>query len=77
MSYETRWLLLGLETVFGETIPVPTGTPWKITRIDRGLRTFVSEVVCVGVTVRCVLGGVAFFLCTSRLDCHCSVPTVL
>lgn len=53
LCYEPRWLLLGLETVFGEIVPMPVGvsslsssaTAMKRgSRVDRALRTFVSEV---------------------------------
>ena len=46
MSYELRWLLLGLETVFRETVPVPASPQGKTTslRVDKSLRTFVAAV---------------------------------
>ena len=62
LCYEPRWLVLGLETVFGEIVPMPTAnaagsaaasSSWSSSssssakndgRVDRALRTFVSEV---------------------------------
>lgn len=52
LCYEPRWLLLGLETVFGEIVPMPAGGVPAAARtkaggrVDRALRTFVAE-VCV------------------------------
>ncbi|CAN0424215.1 unnamed protein product, partial [Ascophyllum nodosum] len=40
MSYNPRWLLVGLETVFGEAVPVPT---LATSRVDRALRAFLAE----------------------------------
>lgn len=56
LCYEPRWLLLGLETVFGEIVLVPTpnggggggGTgTGRGSKVDRTLRAFVGE-VCGG-----------------------------
>lgn len=47
LCYEPRWLLLGLETVFGEIVPMPgasLGAAAKGSKADRVLRTFVAEV---------------------------------
>lgn len=48
LCYEPRWLLLGLETVFGEIVPVPTqgsgGGIGRGSKVDRALRSFVGEV---------------------------------
>lgn len=52
LCYEPRWLLLGLEAVFGEIVPMPVGVSLsaaavasaKSGRVDRALRVFVAEV---------------------------------
>lgn len=59
LCYEPRWLLLGLETVFGEIVPLPAGVSVssvaasaKSGRVDRALRTFVAE-VCIALYCTC------------------------
>lgn len=59
LCYEPRWLVLGLETVFGEIVPMPpvaagagaaaaaassSSSAKSGGRVDRALRTFVAEV---------------------------------
>lgn len=52
LCYEPRWLILGLETVFGEIVPMPAVAAGSLGKgggggsrvVDRALRTFVSEV---------------------------------
>lgn len=71
LCYEPRWLLLGLETVFGEIVPMPGGVSLSASaaaaaksggRADRALRTFVAE---VGVGVGVGGGCVCVFCCTN------------
>lgn len=78
LCYEPRWLVLGLETVFGEIVPMPVPTVTAAAsaagpslsssssgaksggRVDRALRTFVSE-VCTYIYT-CVYVRVCVFL---------------
>ena len=76
MSYDPRWLLLGLETSFGEAVPVPT---LATGRVDRALRAFLAE-VCVTCCACCVawcrvMVGGRVFVCSRHLheDCNAHV----
>ena len=47
MSYDPRWLLVGLETIFGEAVPMPT---LATSRVDRALGVpgrGLCDVLCV------------------------------
>ena len=47
LSYEPRWLHLGLETIFDETIPVGGSEGSAASRHHRTLRVFVAQVLNV------------------------------
>lgn len=76
LCYEPRWLLLGLETVFGEIVPMPAGAVPAAAartkaggRVDRALRTFVAEV--------CVRACIFFFaLMSPRASLSVSDPAL-
>ena len=58
--YEPRWLLLGLETTFGEEIvPVPALARLKPGGLDKALRFFIAEVdvllMCMRTKVVCFI----------------------